>query len=154
MGFVQVYESDVFGTNLPPVYPVYYTDEKYDATNFAIALGTLKAISPAMGSRHPLFLEVKRSTMWEIERISLIKKRCHEHDDEWRMIWPNPPQERPRICMKPSYIVLGLKMPEDDRHRVISAALAAQIKSIREMYIDSEDNLSMREVDYNSDQLL
>lgn len=38
------------------------------------------------------------SLMWEIERISLIKKKCYEYDQEWRMIRPAMfEQERNRL---------------------------------------------------------
>ena len=51
---------------------------------------------------------VKQSLQWESERISLIKKSCHEYDEEWRMVCPFHSMNRP--CIKS--VVLGLRMPE------------------------------------------
>ncbi len=54
------------------------------------------------------------------EKISLIKKKCHEYDEEWR----------------PEAIFLGLNMEKAERNFVISAAREAGIKKIYQSYID------------------
>ena len=81
-----------------------------------------------------------------IEKISLIKKKCHEYDQEWRMLCPIVGPNRPCIKMKPSSIALGLRMPEYERRLVISAAKVAGIASINEIIIGDNDNLTMRPI--------
>ena len=68
---------------------------------------------------------------WEIEKIALIKKKCHEYDQEWRMLCPIVGPNRPCIKMRPSSIALGLRMPEYERRLVISAAKVASPLSMK-----------------------
>ena len=65
----------------PFVYPVYYTEDAYDATQFALACMLWGEQVP----RQIVELSTK-AVIWEAERVSLIKKKCHEYDQEWRMI--------------------------------------------------------------------
>jgi hypothetical protein len=127
----------------PFIYPVYYTEKAYDATKYALAclLWTESEKVP------PQILDLSyKAVMWEAERISLIKKKCHEYDDEWRMIRPTMASVRSYIKMKPYKVILGLRMPEYERLLVISAAKVAGVNSIEELYIDDFDNLSTREL--------
>ncbi len=87
-----------------------------------------------------------RTVMWETERISLIKKKCHEYDEEWRMIRPILNPERTCIKMRPYKNILGLGMLEADRAKVISAAQLTGISKIEELYIDDYDQLSCRDI--------
>ena len=160
-GFVQVYDMAnpdtvlcnkserchycMFRNSLPSIYPVYYSDERYDATRYAMTMCTYRVVShDALLSSCGLADTLLGTTPWEIERISLIKKRCHEYDGEWRMICPHHPEARPAIGMKPAYIALGLRMPKYERRMVISAARVAGIECVAEMYIDDNDHLNMR----------
>ena len=79
--------------------------------------------------------------MWEAERISLLKKKCHEYDKEWRMIRPAMMPERTYIKMKPCKIILGLRMPDYERMLVLSAAKVAGISIVEELYINDSDQL-------------
>ena len=128
----------------PSIYPVYYSEDAYDATKFALACllwGESEKVPPQ-------FLELSyKAVIWEAERISLIKKKCHEYDDEWRMIRPTMTPDRTCIKMKPNKVVLGLRMPEYERMLVISAAKLAGISNIEELYIDDSDRLSSRALD-------
>ena len=129
------------------MYPIYYSDHKYDATKYAIGVQALSMIPLCMEKANPHIYQQQRNTLlWEIERISLIKKKCHENDQEWRMLCPFVGPLRPVIDMKPTSIALGLRMPEYERRLVISAAKVAGIESINEMYIDDMDELRMRPV--------
>lgn len=81
---------------------------------------------------------------WEREKITLIKKKCHMYDQEWRMIssiWHNKP-----ITMgwKPYGIILGLNMSNDEKSLVYSNAKLAGIENIFECYINDLDELSYR----------
>ena len=133
--------------NPPNVYPIYYSDYKYDATRYAIGVQTLSMIPLYIEKANPqISRQIENALKWEIERISLIKKKCHENDQEWRMLCPFVGHLRPIIDMKPSSIALGLRMPEYERRLVISAATVAGIESINEMYIDDMDELQMRPI--------
>ena len=123
-GFVMVYDMldhDVFQCGReahcgncfmnqikPNVYPVYYSDVKYDATRYAIGVQAFNVLPPLILEKLSGFINLD----WEIEKISLIKKKCHEYDQEWRMLCPIVGPNRPCIKMKPSSIALGLRMPE------------------------------------------
>lgn len=146
-GKLQACEPCVFSTLRPTVYPVYYSDERYDATRYALAELVLKEMPPEIDNMFPSFTEkIAESIVWEIERISLIKKKCHEHDGEWRMICPLHPEERPAIGMKPTYVTIGMKMPEYERRLVISASEVAEVQGVYETYIDKDDHLAMRQI--------
>ena len=123
----------------PSIYPVYYTEDAYDATQFALACLLWGEQVP------PQIAELSYKTvMWEAERVSLIKKKCHEYDQEWRMIRPTMTPERTCIKMKPNKIILGLRMPEYERLMVISAAKVAGIGDIEELYINDSDQLDTK----------
>ncbi len=123
----------------PYIYPVYYSEKPYDATQFALACLLKEKHLPSQ------FLEVMRyASMWQVERISLIKKKCHEYDQEWRMIRPAMMSERTYIKMKPHKIILGLRMPEYERMLAISAAKIAGISTVEELYINDLDQLASR----------
>ena len=125
----------------PFAYPVYYTDYAYDATRFALACMLWGEQVPRQ------IVEFGYSAvLWEAERISLIKKKCHEYDQEWRMIRPTMMQDRTCIKMKPSKVVLGLRMPKYKKLLVISAAKAAGINNIEELYINDSDKLDTRTI--------
>ena len=125
----------------PTVYPVYYTELAYDATKFALAC----LLRAEWGKVPPAVIEVSNKlVMWEAERLSLIKKKCHEYDQEWRMIRPTMIANRTCIKMKPAKIVLGLRMPEYERKLTVSAAEIAGIANIEELYINELDQLDSR----------
>lgn len=137
----------VYLKNPPNVYPIYYSDCKYDATKYAIGVQALSMIPPCMEEANPhIYQQQRNALLWEIERISLIKKKCHENDQEWRMLCPFVGHLRPVIDMKPTSIALGLRMPEYERRLVVSAAKVAGIESINEMYIDEMDELQTRPI--------
>lgn len=156
-GFVQIYELQNeenflcgkqekcqncgiknFGT---PLYPIYYSDEPYNATNFAkfVMLNKIKELS---GTSIPKYLyDSIGNDAWERERTTLIKKKCHEYDEEWRMIASC--QMKPPIMMEwiPSGIILGLRMGTNEENLVISMAKEAGIKEIYKSFIDVENRL-------------
>ena len=125
----------------PFVYPVYYTEDAYDATQFALACMLWGEQVP----RQIVELSTK-AVIWEAERVSLIKKKCHEYDQEWRMIRPTMTPDRTCIKMKPNKVILGLRMPEYEKLMVISAAKVAGISNIEELYINDSDQLDTRAI--------
>lgn len=127
----------------PSVFPVYYTENAYDATQFALAC----LLWGESGKVPPQILELSyKAVIWEAERISLVKKKCHEYDDEWRMIRPTMSPERTCVKMKPNKVILGLRMPKYERMLVISAAKVAGVNNIEELYINESDQLASRAV--------
>ena len=125
----------------PFVYPVYYTEDAYDATQFALACMLWGEQVP----RQIVELSSK-AVIWEAERVSLIKKKCHEYDQEWRMIRPTMSLDRTYIKMKPNKVILGLRMPEYEKRLVISAAKVAGINNIEELYINDSDLLDTKAI--------
>ena len=125
----------------PSLYPVYYTEDAYDATQFALAC-------MLWGEKVPQqIIEFSyKAIIWEAERISLIKKKCHEYDQEGRMIRPIMAPDRTCIKMKPSKVILGLRMLEYEKMLVISAAKIAGISNIEELYINDSDQLDTRAI--------
>ena len=127
----------------PSTSPVYYTENIHDASMYALAclLWTESEKIPQQ-----IINTSYRTVMWEAERISLIKKKCHEYDREWRMIRPTMTADRTCIKMKPQKIILGLRMPAYERRLVISAAEIAGISNVEELYINDSDRLDYRSV--------
>lgn len=154
-GFVMIYDMfdpDVFqcgrevdcgncfmNQTRPNVYPVYYSDVKYDATRYAVGVQAFNMLPRLILEKLSGFINLD----WEIEKIALIKKKCHEYDQVWRMLCPVMGPNRPCIKMRPSSIALGLRMTEYERRLVISAAKVAGIASINEIIIDDSDELTM-----------
>ena len=127
-----------FGT---PLYPIYYSDFPYNATNFAKFVMLRKAGELTKVSIPKEIYESLGAMLWEIERIILIKKECHKYDEEWRMITGCP--MKPPILMEwiPSGLILGLKMDLAEENLVVSLAKAAGIKNIYKSYINAKNEL-------------
>ena len=125
-----------------PLYPMYYSDTPYDATNFA-KLVMLRKVGELTGMEIPSELyQSMANGIWEKERITLIKKECHKYDEEWRMITGcsmNAPIMREWI---PSGIILGLRMETDTENLVVSMAREAGIENIYKSFIDSKNRLN------------
>lgn len=127
-----------FGT---PLYPIYYSDTPYDATNFAKIVMLNKMQKQAEKPMPPQLYEGIGSGLWEQERTTLIKKECHRYDEEWRMI--TGCRMKPPVMMEwiPSGIILGLRMDSAEENLVISMAKEAGIKNIYKSYINSHNIL-------------
>lgn len=127
-----------FGT---PLYPVFYSDSPYDATDFAkIVIAQKLRESAGVEIPQQLYEEIGNG-FWEREKTTLVKKKCHEYDEEWRIITGSP--IKPPIMMEwiPSGIILGLRMSSAEENLVVSMAKEAGIKSIYKSYIDVENKL-------------
>ena len=125
-----------------PLYPIYYSNDPYDATSFAKKL-MFRKLEDNAKIPLPKQLYMKLGTgFWERERTTLIKKKCHEYDEEWRMIIG--PQIEPPIMMEwiPDGIILGLRMNATEEKLVIAIAKQAGIKNIYKSYIDSLNQLN------------
>ncbi len=74
----------------PNIYPVHYCNKRYDATKYTLSLLLRNALNVTQFPvSQPLLQVIQQSMMWEIERISLIKKYRHHYDEEWQMIHVN-----------------------------------------------------------------
>lgn len=134
-----------FGT---PLYPMHYSDTPYDATKFAKIL-MMKKLEESVGKSFPEHLKaVCGSGMWEREKITLIKKKCHEYDEEWRMI-TGCQMNAPMREWIPSGIILGLRMGKIEENLVVSLAREAGIKKIYKAFIDINNKLDAAPVTDN-----
>ncbi len=127
-----------FGT---PLYPICYSDSPYNATNFVKFVMLRKAEELKKVSIPKEIYRSIGTILWEIERITLIKKECHKYDEEWRMI--TGCQMKPPILMEwiPSGIILGLRMNVAEENLVISLAKEAGIKNIYKSFINAKNSL-------------
>ena len=157
-GFVQIYDVED-GNNFlcgkqekcvncarknyrTPIYPIYYSDNPYDATDFA-KLIMLNKLEEAVGSPIPQYLyEELDEFFWEREKITLIKKKCHEYDEEWRMVTKFEKEFPEYMKWRPSGIILGLRMGRAEENLVISMAKEAGIDKIYKSYIDTQNSLN------------
>ncbi len=156
-GFVQIYDLEnednylcgkqekcancgmrKYGT---PLYPIYYSNTPYDATNFAKFVILRKIAETTQAPIPPELYAGMGSGLWEQERTTLIKKECHQYDKEWRMI--TGCIMKPPIMMEwvPSGIILGLRMDTADENLVVSMAKEAGIKKIYKSIINSKNEL-------------
>ena len=123
------------------LYPIYYSNEPYDATDFAKII-MLNKIGELPGVQIPQYLhDSVGKGVWESERTTLIKKKCHEYDEEWRMITNCRTKEQPAMQWIPSGIILGLRMGVKEENLVVSMAKEAGIKNIYKSCIDPKNQL-------------
>lgn len=157
-GFVQIYDLENSDNYLcgkqekcvncgisnygTPLYPIYYSDMPYDATNFAKFVILRKIAETTKAQIPPELLSGMGSALWEQERTTLIKKECHKYDEEWRMV--TGCIMKPPIMMEwiPSGIILGLRMNVAEENLVVSMAKEAGIKNIYKSYIDAQNRLN------------
>ena len=127
------------------LYPMCYSNDSYDATEYAGFFSLCYLLEKMNSPLFKILLEMSNNgyLAWETEKILLIKKWLHHYDEEWRMILNNKyriaNEEKPRIICKPSKIILGLRISDDDRKAVLMAAEKAGINDIEQMIIDDND---------------
>lgn len=124
------------------LYPIYYSNQKYDASKYAknVAYQLLAMYS------HPLLKNFILHNLpvlnWHYERIGLIKHKCHEHDKEWRILYPvimpSPEieKQRPKMERKPSSVIIGIRTGTSEKNLIISLAKEAGIPRIYQLSID------------------
>lgn len=131
-----------------PMYPVYYSDTKYDATGLALAEALLNTHTDKLPDGFLVILKkmLEEFLPWQKEKCILIKKKCHEYDEEWRMILSCNTQPNPCIKWKPESVIIGLKTPEYERKLIIAASQTAGIADILQIYINDDDNLMVKPI--------
>ena len=157
-GFVQIYDMEDENAFLcgkqenckncgilrgTPLYPIYYSDTPYDATNFAEYIMMRKLTESVGKTIPPEWLEKMRPIAWEAERVTLVKKKCHEYDQEWRMIANVPTKAPVHAEMIPCGVILGLRMNQAEEDLVIAMAKEAGVKNIYKSFIDSANSLNV-----------
>ena len=130
------------------IYPVCYSDEKYDATMYARDYAVHKILENLGGNHKESLVKNLPEHTWELEKIILIKKKCHEYDAEWRGILNTPYYLQGPVCKKwrPYCVILGLNIEKDAKDSVIDAAKAAGVSAIFEVRISEDDELELAEV--------
>lgn len=134
------------------MYPMAYSDVPYDATNFTKFVLDMSSVEiEKFDSKCDEILD-SGLYMWDMERILLNKKMIHHYDEEWRLILGNSYvleyNKQPTIKIKPTKIILGLKISDDDKKAVLMAAEKATIKSIEQMTIDDNDNFVAKPIKF------
>lgn len=133
-----------YGTSL---YPVYYSNKPYDATNFVKSLLAQELAAQMKGPVPDFLNEALQLSPWEIYRNCLIKKECHRYDEEWRLIANCKMQLPAMIECVPSRVIIGLRTSRVDRNLIISMAKEAGIKKIYQSFIDVENRLNAYQIE-------
>lgn len=124
------------------IYPVYYTDKPYDATEFAKTIMAEEIANVFKIPLEKIMINGFKSPIWEVEKNSLIKKECHKYDQEWRMIANCPITPPVTVEWIPDSVILGLRTSSVDAKLIISMAKQAGIKNVYQSYIDKSNRLN------------
>lgn len=126
------------------LYPVYYSKKTYDATMFAqfIALCKIGIVNYNENKLAQYYMSKFGNPIWEREKITLIKKKCHKYDQEWRMILSQPMSQPVSIKWIPSAIYLGLNMNSQDMDLVMTIAKIAGVDKIYKCHITDDGQLN------------
>lgn len=127
------------------LYPVYYSDQQYDGTrygqflSYCLLFSKLQAFDPSQCTNIiSNLLSVFGNINWERERLALIKKQCHQYDEEWRMILNGSMKGPVMREWIPSAVILGLNMEDAEKSLTIAAAKEAGISSIYQSIINDK----------------
>ena len=126
------------------LYPVYYSDTGYDATEYARNLTVATIVRSKVPMLAERIIQSLPNASWEQERIALIKSKCHEYDQEWRMILRSPANGPIMQEWVPYGVVLGLRTNSRDKSTIIRSAKLAGIDHFFETYINDSNRLDIR----------
>lgn len=135
----ELWKYKVLSANL---FPVYYSDKKYDATDYAVRNILLYVCRPTPD----LYNELLRYMGWENTKISLIKNKCHKYDKEWRLIPAFSLICRDVIRCRPQSITIGLRTSKYTERTIIAAAKIAGIDKFYKMEIDNNDRFVRKRI--------
>ena len=139
------------------LYPIYYSNKKYNATEYAKMLTYKIAAQNSKSEFSDIILNNLPKMNWHYERIGLIKHKCHEHDREWRILYPFIMQsqdikiQRPKIERKPSSVIIGIRTGIPEKNLIISSAKEVGIPKIYQLRIDKSGKF-VKELIYNNKQ--
>ena len=128
----ELWNYKVLSVNL---FPVYYSDKKYNATDYAVRNILLNLCRPTPY----LYTELQCYMNWENTKISLIKNKCHKYDKEWRLVPSFSLICRDVIRRRPQSITIGLRTSKYTERTIIEAAKIAGIGKFYKMEIDNRD---------------
>lgn len=128
----ELWNYEVLSANL---FPIYYSDKKFDATDYAAHEILLFLTRPTPA----LYNELRRFLCWENTKLSLIKNKCHKYDKEWRLIPAFRLCSRDVIRKKPQSVTIGLRTSKYTERTIIEAAKIAGISKFYKMEIDNSD---------------
>lgn len=128
----ELWNYEVLSANL---FPIYYSDKKFDATDYAAHEILLFLTRPTPA----LYNELRRFLCWENTKLSLIKNKCHKYDKEWRLIPAFRLCSRDVIRKKPQSVTIGLRTSKFTERTIIEAAKIAGISKFYKMEIDNRD---------------
>lgn len=128
----ELWNYKVLSANL---FPIYYSDKKFDATNYAAHEMLLFLTRPTPA----VYNELRRFLCWENTKLSLIKNKCHKYDKEWRLIPAFRLCSRDVIRKKPQSVTIGLRTSKYTERTIIEAAKIAGISKFYKMAIDNRD---------------
>ena len=139
-------ESNVFSSD---IWPVYYTKERYDATFYAGFCAVCKLLEQC-GQIGLVQQMVSRGLfMWHAERVILAKKWTHHFDEEWRLLLNSKYRIengcRPFKRVKPSRVILGFKLSDEQQQQVLFQAKNAGIRCCHKMIINDADDFVVEE---------
>lgn len=137
----------VVNTSGVSLYPMYYSDARYDATEYARSL-TIACIAQSFLPLNiaNLIIQSLPNAAWEQEKITLIKSKCHEYDGEWRMLLRSNSQGPVMQEWIPHGVILGLRTTERDRELIIRSAKLAGIECFYQLMIDDGNELDIKEI--------
>ena len=128
------------------LFPIFYSEEKYDATPTAYeivqgyALCLIKGIQPLSVKEFAQWWDFSR---WALEKVALIKSIHHEHDEEWRLLFTGHTTNRIQCEWVPSAVILGLRMSDEDKTNVKAAAKKAGIPKCYSVIINLKNELEL-----------
>ena len=128
------------------LYPVYYSDNGYDATKYACNLSIATIVRNKIPMLADEIIKLLPDSSWEQERIALIKSKCHEYDQEWRFILRNHAKGPIMQEWIPYGIILGLRTNSRDRNIILKSAKMAGIDHFFESYINNCNQLDIRPI--------
>ncbi|MDE6732739.1 MAG: DUF2971 domain-containing protein [Oscillospiraceae bacterium] len=134
-----LWESEALHANL---FPIYYSDKKFDATNYAIREILLFLTRPTPA----VYNELRRFLCWENTKLSLIKNKCHKYDKEWRLIPAFRLCNRDIIRKKPLSVTIGLRTSKYTERTIVEAAKIAGISKFYKMEIDDRDRFVRKQI--------
>lgn len=126
------------------LYPVYYSDGGYDATEYARNLAIATIVRSKVPMLADMIIQSLPVALWEQERIALIKSKCHEYDQEWRLILRSPAKGPVMQEWIPYGVVMGLRTNSRDRNAILRSAKMAGIDHFFESYINDCNGLDIR----------
>lgn len=133
--------------NIISLYPMYYSEENYDATKYAQFLSLQKIGSlDLFPKNYDKVIKKLGNQIWEREKITLIKKICHSYDQEWRMLVNRTVRMPVYIEWIPSAIYLGLNMTDKDAEFVTKIAKTSGIRKVYKCCISDEGSLIAEEI--------